>query len=281
MTDPRLPSIPDAAGPTTEVSLGVQNPQNEPDADAPSSRDFTIYIAGDSTASTYPQARWPRAGWGQALEVFTTRSVQVDNRAWSGASTKSHMDHGVLDAIAAKIGPGDWFLISFGHNDQKIENPALGTDPYTTYQQNLGAYVDVARIHGANPVLVTSVERRRFQDGRPVETLGKYPEAMRALADEEGVPLIDLHAASLDLWAGLGEEATKDYFLWLDEGHDNYPGGIEDSTHFQAKGAIEVARLVAKAAAGQHLMKGGLEAIDRDHDADEITWPASINEPPL
>jgi lysophospholipase L1-like esterase len=104
---------------------------------------------------------------------------------------------------------------------------------------------------------------------------------MRALADEEGVPLIDLHAASLDLWAGLGEEATKDYFLWLGEGHDNYPGGIEDSTHFQAKGAIEVARLVAKAAAGQHLMKGGLEAIDRDHDADEITWPASINEPPL
>jgi pectinesterase len=280
-TRPRQLSEAEAAEHTTEVYLGDWNPQDEPEADAPRSRDFTIFVAGDSTASTYPQDRWPRAGWGQALEVFTTRRVQVDNRAWSGASSKSHTDKGVLDAIAARIEPGDWLLISFGHNDQKVEDPARGTDPYTSYQRYLRGYIDVARQHGANPVLVTSVERRRFRDGRPVETLGKYPEAMRALADEEGVPLIDLHAASLDLWTRLGEEATKNYFLWLDPGHDNYPDGIEDNTHFQAKGAIGVARLVAKAAAGQHLMKGGLEALNHEHDADEINWPGSISEPPL
>jgi hypothetical protein len=167
------------------------------------------------------------------------------------------------------------------HNDSKIEDPNRGTDPYTTYQQYLRGYLEVARLHRANPVLVTSVERRRFKDGKPVETLGEYPEAMRALAEEENVPLIDLQAASLDLWNQLGEEGTKDHFLWIDPGHEHYPDGIQDNTHFQATGAIEVARLIAKAAGRQHLMKGAFEGLHQDADPADITWPESISEPPL
>ncbi|HEX2145370.1 MAG TPA: pectinesterase family protein [Glycomyces sp.] len=280
-TRPRQLSEDEAAQHTTEVYLEDWKPQDEPDTAAPKTRDFTIFVAGDSTASTYPEFRSPRAGWGQALEVFTGRRVDVDNRAWSGASSKSHTDRGVLDAIAARIDPGDWLLISFGHNDQKLDDPARGTDPYTSYQQYLRGYIDVARQRHANPVLVTSVERRRFKDGKPVETLGEYPEAMRALAEEEGVPLIDLHAASLELWQRLGEEKTQKYFLWLEAGHENYPDGIEDNTHFQARGAIEVARLVAKAAASQGLMKGGLAGVNSHHDEDDMVWPDSIHQPPL
>jgi pectinesterase len=280
-TRPRQLSEDEAAEHTTEVYLGDWHPQDEPDTEAPSTRGFTIWTAGDSTASTYAEARAPRAGWAQALEVFTTRKVAIENRAWSGASSKSHTDKGVLDAIAAGIAPGDWLLISFGHNDQKLEDPNRGTDPYTTYQQYLRGYIEVARLHRANPVLVTSVERRRFKDGKPVETLGEYPEAMRALAEEESVPLIDLHAASLDLWNRLGEEQTKDYFLWIAPGHEHYPDGIEDNTHFQATGAIEVSRLVAKAASRQGLMRGGFEGLHRNPDPDEIAWPASITEPPI
>jgi pectinesterase len=281
-TRPRQLAEDEAAEHTTEVYLGDWYPQDEPDTQPPRARDFTIWAAGDSTASTYADTRAPRAGWAQALEVFTTDRVAIENRAWSGASSKSHTDRGVLDAIAAGIEPGDWLLISFGHNDSKLDDPNRGTDPYTTYQQYLRGYIDVARLHRANPVLVTSVERRRFKEGKPVESLGEYPEAMRALAEEEGVPLIDLQAASLALWAQLGEERTKDYFLWLTPGEsDNYPDGIEDNTHFQAKGAIEVARLVAKAAARQGLLKGGLEGLHQNPDPDEITWPESITEPPL
>ncbi|MBO3732473.1 pectinesterase family protein [Glycomyces niveus] len=280
-TRPRQLSDDEAAAHTTEAYLGDWTPQDAPLAPAPKTRDCTIFIAGDSTASTYASRRSPRAGWGQALEVFTTRYAAVDNRAWSGASSKSHTDKGVLDAIAAQIRPGDWLLISFGHNDAKLEDPARGTDPYTSYQQYLRGYIDVARLHRATPVLVTSVERRRFKDGKPVETLGEYPEAMRALAEAEGVPLLDLQAASLALWGQLGEEGTKDYFLWIDPGHANYPDGVQDNTHFQALGAIEVARLVAKAAARRHLMHGAFEGLHRDPDLGEITWPDEISEPPL
>jgi pectin methylesterase-like acyl-CoA thioesterase len=280
-TRPRQLSEDEAAEHTTEVYLGDWTPQDAPDTPAPKARDFTIFVAGDSTASTYAAWRSPRAGWGQALEVFTTSRVAMDNRAWSGASSKSHTDRGVLDAIAARIVPGDWLLISFGHNDAKIDDPNRGTDPYTTYQQYLRGYLDVARLHRANPVLVTSVERRRFKDGKAVESLGEYPEAMRALAEEEGVPLIDLQASSLDLWNQLGEEGTKDYFLWIDPGHEHYPDGIQDNTHFQAAGAIEVARLIAKAAVRQHLMKGAFEGLHQDADPEDITWPETISEPPL
>ena len=68
---------------------------------------------------------------------------------------------------------------------------------------------------------------------------------MRALAAATGTPLIDLTALSFELWDAVGPEATKDYFLWLDAGESpKFPDGVSDNTHFQARGAIEVARLV-------------------------------------
>jgi pectinesterase len=82
----------------------------------------------------------------------------------------------------------------------------------------------------------------------PYLSHGDYPDSMRALAAGTGTPLIDLTALSFALWSSLGPEATKDYFLWLDPGESpNYPDGVADNTHFQAHGAIEVARLVLTA----------------------------------
>jgi lysophospholipase L1-like esterase len=209
----------------------------------------TIYVAGDSTAATYAVADIPRAGWAQALPVFLRPEIGVVNAALSGASSKSFADLGRLDLILAAIRRDDLLLVSFGHNDEKTEDPTRYTEPWTTFQIYLRLYLDGARAAGAHPVLVTPVERRRFTaDGVAYLSHGEYPDAMRALAVDTRTPLIDLTALSFALWSSLGPEATKGYFLWLADGASpNYPGGVSDNTHFQAHGAIEVARLVAKA----------------------------------
>ncbi|GIJ61803.1 rhamnogalacturonan acetylesterase [Virgisporangium aurantiacum] len=241
---------------------------------AEAGRRRTVFVAGDSTAATYATADVPRAGWGQALGVFLRPGTAVQNAALSGASSKSFADLGRLDLILAAIRPGDTLLVSFGHNDEKIEDPARGTDPWTTFQDYLRRYLDGARARRARPVLVTPVERRRFTaDGAPYLSHGEYPDAMRALARETRTPLVDLTALSFDLWTTLGTEATKDHFLWLDPGESpNYPTGIADNTHFQAHGAIEVARLVA--AHARTLPGRDLRAIhDPDIPDTVLVWP--------
>ncbi len=122
----------------------------------------TVYVAGDSTASTYVAAHKPRTGWGQALPVFLTPNATVVDVAKSGASSKSFIDLGRLDHILGLISSGDYLLISFGHNDEKANDPTRYTIPATTYKSYLSQYIDKARAKGAIPILVTPVERRKF-----------------------------------------------------------------------------------------------------------------------
>ncbi|MBG0830199.1 aldehyde dehydrogenase family protein [Planomonospora sp. ID67723] len=201
-----------------------------------------VFVAGDSTAATYPVTLAPQAGWGQALPLFW--DVPVVNEAVPGASARTSVERlGMYERIMSALGPGDVLLVCFGHNDGKHEQGRFAP-PYGGYQEFLRRYVHGARERGARPVLVTSVERRTCgTEG----THGRYPGAMRDLAAAEAVPLVDLQAASLRRWRELGPEATRELFLWLDP-HPNYPRGSADDTHFTARGAVEVARLLLEAA---------------------------------
>ncbi|GAA3663323.1 rhamnogalacturonan acetylesterase [Lentzea roselyniae] len=236
-----------------------------------------VFVAGDSTASTYTSSQAPRAGWGQALPVFLTPNAVVVNEALSGASSKSFVDLGRLDHILARIKRNDHLLISFGHNDEKKEDPARYTEPSTTYKSYLSQFIDRSRAKGAKPVLVTSVERRRFSSaGTITPTHGAYPAAMRELAAAKRVRLIDLTASSTALFNRVGVEGTKKYFMHLKAGqYPNYPNGVEDNTHFQAAGAIEVARLVATALRNQGVLPGGsFRRLNAQIPDSAIVWPS-------
>ncbi|MEU0658731.1 rhamnogalacturonan acetylesterase [Streptomyces lavendulocolor] len=210
-------------------------------------RTRTVWIAGDSTAARKTPDEAPETGWGMALPFFLTPHLAVANHAVNGRSSKSFVDEGRLGTVLAGLRPGDLLLVQFGHNDQKAGDPARYTEPWTTYREHLLRYVSGARARGARPVLLTPVERRRFDaGGAAVPTHREYPAAMRALAAEEEVALVDVQAASLAEWQRLGPEASKAYFTWLAPGESpNHPDGKQDNTHFRPRGAIEVARLVA------------------------------------
>ncbi|MFC7896110.1 rhamnogalacturonan acetylesterase [Streptomyces sp. NPDC057381] len=238
-------------------------------AQAGGHRPRTLYIAGDSTAAQKYADAAPETGWGMALPFFLRKDLRVANHAVNGRSSKSFVDEGRLDVVLEAIRPGDFLLIQFAHNDEKAADPARYTEPWTTYQDHLRLYVDGARVRGARPVLATPVERRRFDaagDARPSH--GEYPAAMRALARQEGVALLDVQALSLALWQRLGAEGTKAYFNWTATEQDN--------THFNPPGAIAVARLVARELLRTRVLAHrDVRRLDEEIPESRIEWPAA------
>ncbi|NEB01388.1 rhamnogalacturonan acetylesterase [Streptomyces sp. SID13726] len=237
-------------------------------AQAAPRRTRTLYIAGDSTAAQKYSDAAPETGWGMAVPFFLHKDLAVANHAVNGRSSKSFVDEGRLDAILGLIKPGDLLLVQFAHNDEKAEDPTRYTEPWSTYQDYLRLYIDGARAKGARPVLATSVERRRFDaSGNAVPTHGEYPAAMRALAREEGVALLDIQALSLALWQKLGVEETKRYFNWTATEQDN--------THFNPPGAIAVARLVAGELVHRRVLgPRDVRRLDAEIPESWITWPS-------
>lgn len=208
----------------------------------------TLFIAGDSTASAYGPERYPRMGWGMVFGCGLAVGVGLDNRATSGRSTKSFIDEGRWAALMAAVAPGDAVLIQFGHNDAKIEDPTRFTAAEGAFSDNLRRFVQDVRLAGAEAILLTPVARRRFAEGRAVDSHGAYGDAVRSVARSTGAPLIDLLAASLTLLDTLGEEASRGYFLHpgITLGLPADPETAPDDTHFSEAGARAIAGLVAQ-----------------------------------
>ena len=183
----------------------------------------TVFLVGDSTVTDQPREPWN--SWGQMLPRFFKPGVAVANHAESGESLKSSLGSKRLEKVLSVIKPGDYLFIQFGHNDQKDRSPGAGA--FTTYKESLKHYVAEARARKALPVVVTPVSRRSFgDDGRIVNNLGDYPEAVRQVASgRENVPLIDLNAMSIPFYESHGPEDSKQAFVDNDNTHhNNYPG---------------------------------------------------------
>jgi len=208
----------------------------------------TVYIAGDSTVASYNASSKPQAGWGQMISNYFTDEVVFVNNAIGGRSSKSFVKEGRLDSILTNIKPGDYLLIQFGHNDASVGNETRYAAPYTTYKKYLKMFVDGARANGATPVLITPVGRRSYDsEGKFKSDFPDYVAAMKQVAQEENVKLIDLTQMSIDYFNSIGVEATKDVFLWAEPGeYSAFPDGVQDNTHFQEYGAEQIAGLVVK-----------------------------------
>lgn len=154
-----------------------------------------------------------------------------------------------FDRIDSEIEKGDILLIQFGHNDEKVSDPARGTQPYGDFQENLLRFVDVARKHEAYPVLITSLTRRLFDENGKIrwDEHGEYPAAVLNLAKREDIPVIDLCKRSKEFLDKLGEEKSKRYYMNFEAGlYDNYPEGKADNSHLRYDGAVLFAGYVAE-----------------------------------
>jgi pectinesterase len=194
-------------------------------------RKVRIVLVGDSTVTD-------TSGWGLGFKQFVNDRVECINTAANGRSSRSFIDEGLWKAALAL--KGDYYLIQFGHNDQPGKGPERETDPSSTYPQHMARYVDETRGIGAKPILITSLTRRIFDSsgGNTINsTLTPYVEAVKQLAADKRVPVLDLHARSIALCETLGRDGCGKFNLKLEN-------GTVDRTHLDATGSLAFARLV-------------------------------------
>jgi lysophospholipase L1-like esterase len=210
----------------------------------PVARKHKVYLVGDSTIAKKEIRAYPETGWGMPFTYFFDSTVEVDNRAMNGRSTKSFIAENRWQLVMNDLQQGDYVFIQFGHNDE-VKTKAT----YTTedeFRTNLKRYVSDTRTKKALPVLITPVARRKFDStGKIVGTHEVYSAIVRSVAKEQNVFLIDLDTKSQALLQQFGPETSKLLFNYLTPGeHPNYPEGKQDDTHFSELGARKMAQLV-------------------------------------
>ncbi len=216
-----------------------------------------IYVAGDSTACTYPATgsnnRFPQTGWAAVLGDYFD-GAKVNDLALSGRSSLDFLGEGNYSTIKNNIKAGDYFIIQFGHNDSKTGDSKRYTDPkgdrFTdgSYKKNItDNYINMALDKGAKPILTTSISRRKTSDSG----LEQYVNATKELGKELGLPVVDLYSKVVGYNTKVGVESAKDIYNYV-KPHDsrfvNVPGmeftksqyyaaGTTDDTHINYFGA--------------------------------------------
>jgi lysophospholipase L1-like esterase len=207
-------------------------------------RALHVHMAGDSTMADKPtDPPNPEFGWGQLLPKFFKDPAMIVNHAANGRSTRSFITEGRWQKLLDALQPGDWVIIQFAHNDEKIFPNARGE-----FQENLRRFVTDVRMKKANPILATPCARRSFDEsGKLVETHGDYPDAVRSVATETKTPLLEMNRLTMALEEGHGPEGSKRLHLWIGAGiYERQPEGYQDNTHYSSYGAERVAALAVQ-----------------------------------
>ena len=203
----------------------------------------TIFMIGDSIMQTNLYDTYPQTGWGQVLYLFAQEDVEIINLAKNGTSTKSFLDLGYFQYIEEHIKKDDLLIIGFGHNDQKEYDPSRYVSPYGGFIDNLSYFINIAKSHEAKVILTTPIIRRKFQNGKIINTHGEYIEAVKKCAKENDVPFVDLNLKTKEFYESIGEEKSKAYFMNFEEGlYEHYPHGEHDDSHQRYEGAILIAK---------------------------------------
>ena len=213
----------------------------------------TIFLCGNSTVVDQPYEPW--ASWGQMIPRWFGPEVAISNNAESGLTAGSFLGSYRLDKILTMMKKGDYVICEFGHNDQKEKMAGAGA--WYNFSCNLKIFIDKVRAKGGNIIFVTPTQRRRFDDAthsKIQETHGDYPDAMRAVAKREGVPVIELHDMTRTFFETLGYENSKKALVHYPA--NTFPGQdkpLADNTHFNPYGAYEIAKMVVMGMKELHL----------------------------
>lgn len=205
-----------------------------------------VYIGGDSTVSNYypieseePAAGRYQTGWGQVFSQYVTDDVVVTDLAGGGTYAKGWYES-TFPGVIQNAQPGDYFIIQAGINDRSYSNKEEMVEYLTKM-------IDECREKGVIVVMVTTMQMPKFwgsEEEFATPTgggLAGFMEAMRTLAAEKKVFLVDSGAVTAEWYAKIGKTyVTQNYHLYNAE-----TGAVEDNLHLSYDGAKNIASVVA------------------------------------
>jgi len=212
----------------------------------------TLFIIGDSTVKNSTKGL---QGWGTPIaSLFDAEKIKVENDALGGRSSRTFRTEGFWDKVLAKMKPGDFVLMQFGHNDggglarsaraslkgngeetQEVKDEKTGKKEVVhTYGWYMRQYVAEAKAKGATAIVLSPIPRNMWKEGRVLRASNDYGKWAAEAAKAEGAAFVDLNEIVAKKYEALGEEKVKaDYFL-------------EDHTHTTPAGAMVNARAVVE-----------------------------------
>jgi len=211
----------------------------------------TLYLIGDSTVKNGTAGL---QGWGTALPTqFDTTRIHIVNNALGGRSSRTFLTEGLWDKVLAKLKPGDFVIMQFGHNDggspttsyraslkgigddtRDVVNPKTNqTETIHSYGWYLRRFVTDTKAKGATPIVCSLIPRNDWKDGKVARSEDSgYGLYARQVAEAEKVPFIDLNAIIAERYDAMGQDKVKPLFP-------------QEHTHTSAEGAALNAECVA------------------------------------
>ncbi len=206
-----------------------------------------LFLIGNSTMRTGTLGNGNNGQWGwgyYAHEYFDPMKITVENQALGGMSSRTFYNK-LWDPIRQAIRPGDWVIISIGHNDNgpydegraRASIPGVGDDTLNvtiketgeketvyTYGGYMRKYINDVRAQGGYPILMSLTPRNAYDENDKI-VRKQHTQWQMQVAAEEGVPFIDLNEISGQKLDSYGKWKT-DYHFFLDKIHTSRFGAM-------------------------------------------------------
>ena len=206
-----------------------------------------LFLIGNSTMRTGTLGNGNNGQWGwgyYAHEYFDPTKITVENQALGGMSSRTFYNK-LWQPIKQAIRPGDWVIISIGHNDNgpydegraRASIPGVGDETLDvviketgehetvfTYGGYMRKYINDVRAQGGYPILMSLTPRNAYDDNGKI-IRKPHTQWQMQVAAEEGVPFVDLNEISAQKLDKYGPWKTN-YHFFLDKIHTSRFGAM-------------------------------------------------------
>lgn len=234
----------------------------------------TLYIIGDSTvrngSGKGSDGLW---GWGSLIPAhFDTTRIHIENHAIGGRSSRTFLTEGRWDKIMARLVPGDFVIMQFGHNDggaindttrargsikgmgdetQEIDNLLTKKHEVVhSFGWYMKKYIADTKAKGATPIVCSLVPRNVWKEGKIERGANSYGKWAAESATAGGAFYIDLNEIIARKYeADFDEAKLKTDFFPGDHTHTNYAGA-----KFNAAAVVEGMRRLKNCSLNQYVV---------------------------